>query len=122
MVVCAEQFYQGLWEYSINVQTSGMAEQPNLKRVQQCINELNDLIVLFKPDPACQVKEVNRQQSTLSWRLYCDTSGGVYRGKADFSRANRLMNGKVDLRSSIPGVGEILVTTYRAKGVYKGPC
>ena len=47
-------FYTGLWEYTIDVKMQAIPES-ELKRVRQCIKELNDVIGLFKPDPSCSV-------------------------------------------------------------------
>jgi hypothetical protein len=119
----ATEFYLGLWEIGIQVQMTGMpSANQELKRVQHCVRQLDDLITLFKPDPHCRVLDIKNTESAVSWRLYCETRGTIYRGKAEFTRDSKLLRGHLDLKSFIPGVGETMVTTYRAKGAYMGSC
>ena len=114
-------FYTGLWEYTIDVKMQAIPES-ELKRVRQCIKELNDVIGLFKPDPSCSVSHVQADASRLSWKLYCKTSRGTYHGDASLTGNERAIQGRVELQSVIPGMKNIMSTTYLISGENKGSC
>lgn len=115
-------YYKGLWLYSINVEIAGMGKNPDLKKIEYCIKELNELISLFKPDPACAVYDVKNSEPNLSWALNCKTNKGNYRGKTKLTRSNGVIKGKLDMFTDIPGLSDTLTTTYKIRGKYKGPC
>lgn len=115
------KFYTGLWEYTIDVKMPAMPES-ELKRVQKCIKELNEVINLFKPYPSCSVSHVQVGASQLSWNLYCKTGGGTYHGDAKLEGNEHELQGRVDLQTIIPGMKNIMRTSYLISGKNKGPC
>ncbi|WP_455203757.1 DUF3617 domain-containing protein [Kaarinaea lacus] len=121
-MVNANDYYKGLWEYRINVRVTGMAAKPDLKSVQYCVKELNDLIALFKPDPKCDVHEVKKEADTLTWKLHCKNQGGTYNGDAKFSGDRGGIKGRIFMQTTIPGVRNPVVTTYKVTGTFKGDC
>jgi hypothetical protein len=114
-------FYTGLWEYTIEIKVPGMS-QSEMKKVQKCIRELNDVISLFKPDPSCSVSHVQATDSQISWRLYCKTIGGTYHGDAKIQGNEHTQEGSVDLQTVIPGMKNILHTSYVITGKNNGVC
>jgi hypothetical protein len=117
----ASPFYTGLWEYTIEIKVPGLA-QSELKKVQKCIRELNDVISLFNPDPSCSVGNVQATDTELSWRLYCKNVGGTYHGDAKIQGNERTQEGKVNLETIIPGMKNIMQTSYVITGVNLGVC
>ena len=120
-VYADEPFYTGMWEYAIEIKVPGMP-QSDLKKVQKCIREINDVIALFKPDPSCSVSHVELTDSELQWRLYCKTSGGTYHGQGHLEGDRRTQQGRVQLETVIPGMKNILSTSYVISGKNYGVC
>ncbi len=116
-----QPFYTGMWEYTIDIKVPGMG-QSDLKKVQKCIREVNDVINLFKPDPSCSVSHVQVTDSQMQWRLYCKTVGGTYHGEARLDGDERTQQGKVQLETVIPGMKNILSTSYVISGKNHGVC
>lgn len=115
------RFYTGFWEYTIEIKVPGMP-QSDLKKVQKCIRELNDVISLFKPEPSCSVNQVQVSASQLSWKLYCKTQGGTYHGQAQLSGDERSLQGGIEMQTTIPGMKNIMRTSYIIAGVSMGQC
>jgi len=115
------EFYTGLWEYTIEVKMQAMP-QSELKTVQQCVRELNEVINLFKPDPSCSVSDVQTSASQLGWKLYCKSTQGTNHGDAKLEGNSHALRGRVDLQTVIPGMKNIMRTTYVITGKNKGPC
>jgi small-conductance mechanosensitive channel len=114
-------FYTGIWEYTIEIKVPGMP-QSDLKKVQKCIREVNDVISLFKPEPSCSINQVQVSESQVRWRLYCKTQGGTYNGEAQINGDERSLQGSVDMQTTIPGMKNIMRTSYIITGINKGKC
>ncbi len=115
------RFYTGFWEYTIEIKVPGMP-QSDLKKVEKCVRELNDVINLFKPEPSCSVNQVQVSASQLSWKLYCQTQGGTYHGEAQLSGDEHSLQGGIEMQTTIPGMKNIMRTSYIITGVSKGMC
>jgi hypothetical protein len=115
------KFYTGLWEYTIDIKMQAMP-QSELKKVRECIKELNEVINLFKPDPSCSVSQVQADTSHLSWKLYCKTAGGTYYGDAGLQGDKHALHGRVELQTVIPGMKNMMSTSYIISGINKGTC
>jgi len=115
------KFYTGFWEYTIEIKVPGMP-QSELKKVQKCVRELNDVITLFKPEPSCSVNKVQVGATQLSWELYCKTQGGTYNGVAKLNGDERSLQGRIDMQTTIPGMKNIMSTSYVISGVSRGKC
>jgi hypothetical protein len=115
------RFYTGFWQYTIEIKVPGMA-QSELKKVQKCVRELNEVISLFKPDPSCSINQVQVSASQLSWKLNCKTQGGTYHGEAQLSGNERSLQGSIEMQTTIPGMKNIMRTSYIITGVSMGKC
>lgn len=115
------EFYTGLWEYTIDIKVPGMP-QSDLKKVQLCVREVNDVINLFKPYPTCSVSHVQVSESQLQWQLYCKNPGGTYHGAARIDGNQHTQEGRVDMQTIIPGMKNILGTSYVISGKNWGVC
>jgi hypothetical protein len=114
-------FYTGLWEYTIDVKMQAIP-QSELKKVRQCIKSLNQVIRLFKPDPSCSTSHVKLGPSKVSWKLSCKTDGGTDQGDAKLEGDTHALHGRVDLQTVIPGMRDVMRTSYIITGINKGPC
>lgn len=114
-------FYNGFWEYDIEVKMTAMP-QAELKKVQICIRELNDVINVFKPEPSCSINSVEVGSGHVSWNLYCKSINGTHHGHAEISGDSRSLQGRVEMQTSIPGVNSMVNTTYIIRGVNQGVC
>ena len=115
------RFYTGFWEYTIEYKVPGMP-QTDLKKVQKCIRELNDVINLFKPEPTCSVNHVQVSESQLRWKLYCKNQGGTYHGDAQLSGDKNSLQGGIEMQTTIPGMKNVMRTSYIITGVSRGVC
>lgn len=120
-IAAQPNFYTGLWEYTIDIQSMGMPRS-ELKKVQDCIKELNDVINVFKPDPACEVNDVQVTKSQLSWQLNCETRGETHRGAVKLEGDRRKIQGRLDMQTSVAGLKNVVRTTYYISGLAKGSC
>ena len=93
-----------------------------LKKVQECVRELNDVISLFKPDPSCSISQVQASGSQVQWTLYCKTPGGTYHGEALISGNEHTVNGSIEMQTTIPGMKHIMRTSYVITGTNRGVC
>jgi hypothetical protein len=115
------RFFTGFWEYTIEFKVPGMP-QSDLKKVQKCIRELNDVISLFKPQPSCSINQVQVNATELSWKLYCKTQGGTYQGEAQLSGDEHSLKGGIEMQTTIPGMKNVMRTSYIITGVSMGEC
>lgn len=120
-IAAQSRFYTGLWEYTIDIQSIGMPRS-ELKKVQDCIKELNDVINVFKPAPACEVNDVQVTKNQLSWQLNCKTRGETHRGVVKLEGDMRKIQGRMDMQTSVAGLKNVVRTTYYISGLAKGSC
>lgn len=118
----AADFYKGFWQFDVSVQVNGFIAKKKLKQISYCVRELNQLIQLFVPFPECEISSVVKSDNSLSWGLYCANEGGVYDGKAHFTRNKNLMRGDIRLDSLLQGVGSVMQTHYIIQGRFEPLC
>ncbi len=111
----------GIWNVETSQQVNG---QPKTEPViyTQCIENLQKLAAVLKPEANCSVYNILASFNKISWDIHCASNTNSSDGRAKLLKSKGKITGKIEMRVSIPGVSFTMPTVRKIRATLISDC
>lgn len=114
--LCWAEMEPGEWEITVETEIAGVPMKIPPVTYKQCITDSEPVPENRQPGQQCQVKDMQRKGSTITWTVVCNTGGGTTTGKGEVHYEGNQMKGKMEMQM------EGMTMISNMKGRRLGPC